>query len=114
MSARGSPMTFRFLRSVPLFVLAAAALPALAQTPPEPPSVPHHNCTAPAYPGRDANKAEVDKFNADYKAYGDCMKKYVEETNRWLKATADEVNKAIDEYNKYTENLKKKIEEDKK
>ena len=41
------------------------------------------------------------------------MKKYVDDTNKWVKAAAELANKAIDEYNRYTEDLKKRIEGDK-
>jgi len=98
--------------------LALAGLPALAQAPAPAtanamPAVPPHNCVAPEYPGKDASKLRVDKFNQDYKTYGDCMKKYVDDTNKWVKAAAELANKAIDEYNRYTEDLKKRIEGDK-
>ena len=100
----------------PIALLAVAALPALAQAPATAtamPAIPPPNCSAPQYPGRDASKSRVDAFNGDYKVYGECMKKYVDDTNRWVKDAADAANKAIDEYNKYTEDIKKKIEADK-
>ena len=102
---------------IPLIAaLALAGLPALAQAPATAtamPAVPPHSCVAPEYPGKDASKSRVDKFNQDYKTYGDCMKKYVDDTNKWVKAAAELANKAIDEYNRYTEDLKKRIEGDK-
>jgi hypothetical protein len=49
----------------------------------------------------------------DYKAYGECVKKYVEDTKVWVKEVADAGNKAIDEYNKYNANLKEKLAEEK-
>jgi hypothetical protein len=110
--------------SVPIVVFAAAAFPALAQTPAVqadmPPILPP-KCVAPQYPteagvqkrGEAYNRA-VEAFNRDYKTYGECMKKYVDDTNKWIKSAGDAANKAIDEYNKYTEDLKKKIEADNK
>jgi len=55
----------------------------------------------------------VEAFNRDYKAYGECVRKYVDETKTWIKNIADASNKAIDEFNKYNEEVKKKVEEDK-
>ena len=109
-------MNLRPFLIAPIAALAVAALPARAQAPSTAATVaaiPSHNCVAPQYPGRDAPKSRVDAFNGDYKVYGDCMKKYVDDTNRWVKAAAESANKAIDEYNKYTEDLKKKVEADK-
>ena len=109
-------MNLRPFLIAPIAALAVAALPALAQAPAAAtamPLIPSHNCVVPEYPGKDASKLRVDKFNQDYKVYGDCMKKYVEDTNKWVKAAAESANKAIDEYNRYTEDLKKRIEADK-
>ena len=55
----------------------------------------------------------VEAFNRDYKTYGECIKKYVEDTKAWVKVAADAGNKAIDEYNKYAEEIKQKIEAEK-
>ena len=96
--------------------LALAGLPALAQAPATAtamPAVPPHSCVAPEYPGKDASKSRVDKFNQDYKTYGECIKKYVEDTKLWVKAAADAGNKAIDEYNKFAEDINKRIEAEK-
>ena len=110
------------MNSRPLLIaaLAVAALPALAQAPapaPAPatvlPPIPPHACVAPEYPGKEASKVRVDTFNRDYKAFGECIKRYVDDNNKWVKAAAEAGNKAIDEYNKYTEELKKRIEADK-
>jgi len=112
-------MNPRTLLTTPIAVLAAAALPALAQAPapsaatPAMPAIAYHNCVAPEYPGKDASKLRVENFNRDYKTYGECIKKYVDENNKWVKAAAEAGNKAIDEYNKYTEDLRKRVEADK-
>jgi hypothetical protein len=107
----------------PIAVLAVAALPALAQAPSTAtamPAIPQHKCVAPAYPSEaglqkrgEAYNRAVDAFNRDYKTYGECIKKYVEDNKVWVKAVADAGNNAIDEYNKYSEELKKKIDAEK-
>lgn len=84
--------------------------------------VPPNTCVAPVYPSKERtehlkpeayNKA-VEAFNHDYKAYGECVKKYVEDTKQILKAVADAGNKAIEDYNKYNTDLHEQIEADKK
>jgi hypothetical protein len=108
--------------------LALLALPALAQTPPPAPAapatptpqvpvasrplaIPPSGCVQPPYPGRLASNSAINAFNRDNKAYGDCIKHYVDDTKAWVVEVVNAGNKAIDDYNKYTEDLKKKIEE---
>jgi hypothetical protein len=120
-------MTLRLLLTRALAAFATVALPVLAQTTPpaqtasQAPVVPPHNCVAPTYPTKeelsrkrgDAYNRAVEAFNRDNKAYGDCIRKYVEDTKVWVKAFAEASNKAIDEYNKYVEAIKKTVEEEK-
>ncbi|HEX8013001.1 MAG TPA: hypothetical protein VF814_19045 [Casimicrobiaceae bacterium] len=108
-------------------LLATLALPVLAQTSPpaQPPTqtlaIPPHGCVAPKYPSKenlmqlrtDAYNRAVEAFNRDNKAYGECIRKYVEDTKMWIRELVDASNKAIDEYNKYTADIKEKIEADK-
>jgi phosphate-selective porin len=109
-------------------VLAMLALPASAQTPAAAGApatqafvVPQHNCLGPKYPSKettmqlrgDAYNRAIEGFNRDYKAYGECVKKYVDDVKIWQKELADAGNKAIDEYNKYTAEIKEKIEAEK-
>jgi hypothetical protein len=112
-----------------LTALAAFAVPALAQTPAPAAAasttqaftVPPHTCVAPKFPSKsdtehlhgDSYNKVIESFNKNYKAYGECIKKYVDDTNQWVKAVADAGNKAIEEYNKYTADLKEKIEAEK-
>jgi hypothetical protein len=94
---------------------APAAAPAAAPAKPAAlPVVPPHTCVAPTFPAKDAVNAKVVAFNADYKTYGDCIKKYVEDNRAWVNAVVEVDNKAIDEYNKYNETLKQSIEAAKK
>ncbi len=112
-----------------LAALAAFAVPALAQTPAPAAAasttqaftVPPHTCVAPKFPSKpetvqlrgDAYNKLIEAFNQNYRAYSECIKKYVDDTKVWVKEVADAGNKAIDEYNKYTADLKEKIEAEK-
>ena len=42
------------------------------------PTVPPHNCVKPELPGANANNARMRQFNDSYKAYGECIRKYIE------------------------------------
>ncbi len=95
----------------PAATQAPAAAPAPAPTTATAlPAIPTHNCVAPEYPGDRASNARILSFNRDYRAYGDCIKKYVDGNKAWVNAVIDVNNKAVEEYNKYTLDLKKKIE----
>jgi hypothetical protein len=89
----------------------ATQAPGPAAAPSQPLAIPPHKCVQPPYPGRLASNSAINAFNRDNKAYGDCVKKYIDDTKLWVVSIVDAGNKAIDEYNKYTEDLKKKIEE---
>jgi hypothetical protein len=117
-------MTLRPFLTPALAMLAAAALPALAQAPAPAQTqtvvIPPHNCVAPEYPSKpglqlrgDAYNRAVEAFNRANKAYGECIKKYVDDTRTWAKAAVDAGNNAIDQYNKYNEDVKQKIEAEK-
>jgi hypothetical protein len=121
-------MTLRpLLTRASLAALATLALSVLAQTPTPTPApsqalvIPPHSCVAPEYPTKekrerlrgDAYNRAIEAFNRDNKAYGECIRKYVEDTKALVKAAADAGNKAIDEYNKYTADMKKTLEEEK-
>jgi len=55
-------------------------------------------------------RATVVAFNRDYKAYGECIRKYVDDNRAWVNAVVEVNNKAVEEYNKYTTELKKQID----
>lgn len=83
------------------------------QTPSAPvplPTIAPPNCKPPEYPGNLASNATITVFNRDYKAYGDCIRKYVEENRAWIAAVIDTNNRAVEDYNKYTTDLKKLID----
>jgi hypothetical protein len=99
----------------PLFALSIAAfsLGATAQTPAPTAAasaVAPNTCVKPEYPGRPASEARVTAFNRDFKAYGECVKKYVDQNKAIAEAATTSANRAIDEYNTYTAEIKAKIE----
>ena len=88
-----------------------AQTPGPAAAPSQALAIPPSKCVPPPYPGRLASNSAINAFNRDNKGYGDCVKKYIDDTKLWVVSIVDAGNKAIDDYNKYTEDLKKKIEE---
>lgn len=99
----------------PLFLLSIAAfsLGAAAQTPAPAgaaPIVAANTCVKPEYPGKPASEPRVTAFNRDFKAYGECVKKYVDQNKAIAEAATTSANRAIDEYNTYTAEIKAKIE----
>jgi hypothetical protein len=108
--------------AAPALAQTAAPAAAAAETSPTTFAIPQHNCVAPPYPSKertehlkgDAYNKAIEAFNRDYTAYGDCIKKYVEDTKALIKATAEATNKAIEEYNKYNAEIKAQIDADKK
>ena len=106
-------MTFHSLAAI---ALVFAALPSLAQNPPalvSMPTVPPHNCVVPEYPGKLASNTRINAFNREFKAYGECIKKYVDDTKTLTNAAIDAGNKAIDEYNKSVKDIKAQSDGDK-
>lgn len=103
----------------PLFPLLIAAFPlaAAAQTPaptPAPagaaPIVAPNTCVKPEYPSKPLSEPRVTAFNRDFKAYGECVKKYVDQNKAIAEAATTSANRAIDDYNTYTAEIKAKIE----
>jgi hypothetical protein len=85
---------------------AASAGPAI-------PTVPPHNCVQPVYPGKNAPDSKVRDFNATNKAYGDCIRAYVDRVRTLANNSIQAGNDAVTEYNKFTEDVKKLIDADK-
>jgi hypothetical protein len=79
--------------------LAVAAAGAHAQAAP---------ATTPAipYPGKLASAPKFTAFNKDYSAYGECMKKYIDETKLIMNAAVEAVNEAVEEFNKFAADIK--------
>jgi hypothetical protein len=107
-------MISRLLVAAPLVVtLAIAAGDASAQAAPAPTSaptpafvIPPNKCVKPEYPGKLASTLKFNAFNRDFNAYGDCIKKYVEDTRSIVNAAAAAANGAVEEFNKFTAEIK--------
>src|SRR5215472_9176372 len=81
---RGPSMKLSALLAAVVAVPTAIASLALAQTTTpvaaKPTATyPAPTCVAPKYPGKSRTDKEVESFNNEFKEYGDCMKKYVDE-----------------------------------
>jgi hypothetical protein len=92
--------------------IAAFSLGAAAQTPAPatPPLVAPSTCVKPEFSGRLATDANMTTFNRQFNAYGECVKKYVEQNKAIAEAATAAANRAVDEYNTYTADIKAKIE----
>jgi hypothetical protein len=77
------------------------------------PTIAPPNCSKPEYPGSNASNAKIIAFNQNYKTYGDCIKKFVDENRAWVAAVVETNNKAVEDYNKYTTDLKKTLDAEK-
>ena len=69
------------------------------------PAVPQHTCVKPEFPGAFADSRRFDRFNKEYKAYSECIKKYVDDTKVLADAMVEAGNKAIKEFNTFNEEL---------
>ena len=100
----------------PIFAasLAALSLGATAQTPPPAaagaPLVAPTTCVKPEFSGRLASDPNMTTFNRQFKAYGECVKAYVEHNKEIAEAATAAANRVVDEYNTYTADVKAKIE----
>ena len=87
--------------------LAVAAAGVHAQTAPAATvNIPPHKCVKPEYPGKLASSQRFNAFNKEYTAYGECMKKYIEEIKLILNAATTAVNGAVEEFNKFAADIK--------
>jgi hypothetical protein len=96
-----------FLATLLAASLSAIAAGAHAQpAPAATPNIPPHKCVKPEYPGKLASPQRFNNFNKEFTAYGECMKKYIEETKLILNAAAAAVNGAVEEFNKAVVDIK--------
>ena len=83
-----------------LLIGAAFAAPAFAQAPAPPPSMPKPACTKPdEFPGRLATDRARRAWDNEAKAYGDCVRKFVEDQRAISELAIKAANTAIEEYN---------------
>ncbi|HEX3633564.1 MAG TPA: hypothetical protein VHZ01_13730 [Casimicrobiaceae bacterium] len=100
----------------PIFAASVAALSlcAAAQTTPPAtaaaPLVAPNTCVKPEFSGRLASDPNMTTFNRLFKAYGECVKAYVEQNKAIAEAATAAANRVVDEYNTYTADVKAKIE----
>ena len=96
-------MIYRTTADFTLAAIAYAASIADAQQPAAPPmpAVPAPTCVKPELPGAFADSRRFERFNKEGKVYGECIKKYVEETKVFSDAYLEAGNKAIKEYNAF-------------
>ena len=94
--------------------IVALSLGAAAQTPAPAtaaaPLVAPNTCVKPEYSGRLASDPKMTNFNRQFKAYGDCVKAYVDQNKAIAEAATEAANRLVDEYNSYTVEVKAKIE----
>ena len=96
-----------FLSTSLTAALALAATGAYAQAAPAPAvTIPKPNCVKPEYPGKLASAPKFTAFNKDYTAYGECMKKYIDDTKLIMNAAVAAVNGAVEEFNKFAADIK--------
>lgn len=104
------------IRITSMAALLASAGLCLAQTPAAPatgpntpvtmPEVPKATCVKPELPRAFADSRRLDRFNKDYHAYGDCVKKYIDDTNALATATLASGKSVLDEFNAFNAELK--------
>jgi hypothetical protein len=96
-----------FLATAIAALLAVIATGAHAQAAPvNMPAIPPHNCVKPEFPGKLASSTRISAFNKDYSAYGECIKKYVDDTKSMVNAAVAAGNGAVDEFNKFAAEIK--------
>ena len=110
-------------RSIPLAALAVAVFVSTAdaqqqaqqpeqQQPQQPaaamPAVPPPACVAPDLPQKLADSRRIERFNREYRVYGACVNKYIDDTNA-LATTALQAGKvALDKLNAVNNELKER------
>lgn len=99
--------------AAPAAAPAAPAAPAASPAAAAAPGYPGPNCVTPNYPGKSGTDAQILAFNTDFKNYGDCIRKYVDDARATSNAAIDAGNKAVVEYNKYADDMRKQIAADK-
>jgi hypothetical protein len=100
-------MMFRTAAASTLAAIAFTASIAGAQQPAASamPAVPAPTCVKPEFPNNLADARRIERFNKESKTYGECIKKYIDETKALADAVIEAGNKAIKEYNAFIEAL---------
>jgi hypothetical protein len=108
------PFEVPMIRTACLAALLASTGICLAQTPAAPgpnvpvtmPEVPKATCVKPELPRQFADNRRLDRFNKEYHAYGDCVKKYIDDTNALASNTLAQGKTVLDEFNAFNAELK--------
>ena len=82
----------------------ATAAPSLTLT------VPQSTCVKPEIPMAKADSRTIDRFNKSYKAYAECVNKYVAANQALIDKIVATGKGVIDEYNSFNEELKARQE----
>ena len=73
---------------------------------------PAHNCVKPGQqPGRLASANQIKNYNAEVKAYQDCLQTFVKVQSELVKLHSEVGNAAVNEYNDFVTEMKLKKEE---
>jgi hypothetical protein len=101
------------IRSIPAAALAIVAFFATAavfaqeqSAPVTMPAVPQHNCVKPEPVNSLSSNNQIRTFNKVYKAYSECINKYIEDVKALSNAALAAGNKAVDEFNKLSAEIK--------
>lgn len=110
-------------RSIPLAALAVAVFVSTADAqqqaqPPEKeqsqqaavamPAVPPPACVAPDLPQKFADSRRIERFNREYRVYGECVNKYIDDTNALATAALKAGKVALDKLNAVNNELKER------
>ena len=101
--------------SLSFFALAFAQSPTSSFTSPAAAATlarPAHNCVRPGpQPGRLASTSQIKNYNAEVKAYQDCLQIFVKAQADLVKLHSEVGNAAVNEYNDFVTETKSKKEE---
>ena len=107
------------INRVLLLALSSVANVTFAQSPPPPSPAasaslvrPAHNCVKPGQlPGRLASTNQIKNYNAEVKAYQDCLQTFVKTQSELVKLHSEVGNAAVNEFNDFVTEMKNKKEE---
>lgn len=103
-------------RSLALAAMAAVVFAATAnaqqpteQPPAAPmPAIPPPTCVPPDLPQQFADSRRIERFNREYRAYGTCVNKYIDDTNALATAALQAGKVALDKLNALNDQIKER------
>ena len=104
------------VRSISVAAMAAAVFASNAHAQQQPPAspmpaVPPPTCVKPDLPQKFADSRRIDRFNREYKAYGACVNKYIDDTNALANAALAAGKSALDQLNALNDEIKEREEQ---